>query len=63
MSEVQHPYGINMSLDVSIDVTAYHDVIMKAIKNDGVFDDDFADIFVLTKTPTGSACEYMLDFV
>ena len=44
------------------DVSAYHSVIVEAIKNGGVFGEDFADIFTLTKTPDGSAAEYVLDF-
>ena len=40
----------------------FHPVIMRAIANGGVFDDDFADIFKLTKTPDGSAAEYILTF-
>ena len=45
------------------DVTKFHSVIMKAIANGGVFDEDFADIFKLVKTPEGSAAEYVLYFV
>lgn len=44
------------------DVTMAHGAIMEAIKNGGVFNDDFADIFALTKAPDGSAVEYVLDF-
>ena len=52
------PYMSNANADVS----KFHSVIMAAIKNGGVFDEDFADIFKLTKTPEGSAVEYVLDF-
>lgn len=45
------------------DVSQYHQVILDAIKNDGVFNSDFDDIFVLRKTPPGSKCEWALDFV
>jgi len=44
------------------DVTAVHSVIMTAIENGGVFGEDFADVFVLVKTPEGSAAEYALYF-
>lgn len=44
------------------DTREFHAVIMKAIANGGTFDEDFSDIFVLTKTPEGSAAEYVLDF-
>ncbi len=45
------------------DVSKFHSVIMEAIKNGGVFDEDFADIFKLTKTPAGSSVEYVLSFI
>ena len=54
----KYPYGNNSNADTSF----AHAAIMAAIENDGVFEEDFADIFVLTKTPEGSACAYMLDF-
>jgi hypothetical protein len=44
------------------DTRAFHDAIVAATKNGGVFDEDLADIFVLTKCPEGSACEYALNF-
>ena len=44
------------------DVSAFHAAIIKAAKNGGVFGDDLADVFVLTKTPAGSACDYILTF-
>lgn len=44
------------------DITAFHAVIMEAITNGGEFGEDFADIFTLTKTPEGSAVEYVLNF-
>lgn len=40
------PYANNTNEDIS----GYHSVIMAAIANGGVFGDDFADIFTLTKT-------------
>lgn len=45
------------------DTRDFHPVIMAAIANGGTFNDDFADIFALTKTPENSAAEYALDFV
>jgi hypothetical protein len=45
------------------EVADFHPVIMEAINNGGVFDEDFADIFKLTKTPEGSAVAYVLDFI
>lgn len=44
------------------DVSAFHAVIMAAIKNGGQFSEDYADAFKLTKTPDGSAAEYVLSF-
>jgi hypothetical protein len=44
------------------DVSMFHAAIMDAIKNGGVFGDDLADIFVLTKTPEGSTVDYALTF-
>ena len=49
-------------INANADIAAYHQVIIAAIKNDGVFSEDFADIFTLTKTPEGSAVAYILDF-
>jgi len=51
-------YGNNTNKDVR----AFHSVILEAIANGGVFGEDYSDIFVLTKTPDGSAVEYVLDF-
>ena len=48
--------------NTNADTTAAHAAIMAAIANGGVFDEDFADIFVLTKTPEGSDAEYVLNF-
>ena len=45
------------------DVTVAHPAIMLAIANGGVFGEDFADVFTLTKTPYGSDAEYALSFV
>ena len=44
------------------DTREFHHVIVAAIANGGKFDEDFEDIFTLTKTPEGSAAEYALDF-
>lgn len=44
------------------DMRAFHEVIMAAVNNGGVFDEDFADIFVLRPTPDGSLSKYVLDF-
>jgi hypothetical protein len=43
------------------DIRAFHLVIVEAIKNCGVFREDYADIFNLRKTPEGSACEWALE--
>ena len=56
----QFPYGV--CITGGTDVSDYHPVIMNAIANGGVFDEDFADIFKLTKTPEGSAVAYVLTF-
>jgi hypothetical protein len=44
------------------DTRMFHAAIIKAIENGGAFDDDLADIFTLTKTPAGSAVDYVLNF-
>lgn len=44
------------------DTRDFHAAIMEAIKNGGIFGEDLADVFRLTKTPAGSAAEYSLDF-
>jgi hypothetical protein len=54
----KYAYAVNVTTDVS----AYHAVILEAIANGGEFNEDFADIFKLTKTPEGSAAEYVLTF-
>ena len=48
--------------NTNADVSKMHSVIVAAIENDGQFDEDFSDIFKLTKTPDGSAVSYILDF-
>ncbi len=46
------------------DISPLHEVFIQAINNNGIFlDEDYADIFKLTKAPEGSAVEYVLDFV
>lgn len=55
-------YAYAVNVPGSTDVSKFHAVIMKAIANGGKFDEDFADIFKLTKTPEGSAAEYVLTF-
>ena len=44
------------------DIREFEPVILEAIKNNGTFPDDYADIFVLTKTPEGSAVDWILNF-
>ena len=44
------------------DVRAYHAIILAAITNGGKFDEDFSDVFRLTKAPEGSAAEWVLSF-
>ena len=60
MNTTQHLYGVNVT--GSTDVSKFHAVIVEACNNGGEFDEDFADIFKLTKTPEGSACAYILTF-
>jgi hypothetical protein len=43
------------------DVRAFHSVIVEAIENDGVFGEDYVDIFKLRKTPAGSRFEWVLE--
>ena len=54
----KYAYANNTGSDVSI----YHSIIMAAISNHGIFCDDYADIFLLTKTAEGSVCNYILSF-
>jgi hypothetical protein len=54
---------MNYANSTNKDISGFHSVIVAAIKNGGVFDEDFSDIFKLTKTPEGSAVAYVLDFV
>ena len=56
----QFSYGV--CITGSTDVSDFHPVIMAAIANGGVFDEDVADVFKLTKTPEGSAVPYVLTF-
>ena len=42
------------------DVSGYHAAIKKAIDRGGKFDEDFADIFKLTRSPAGSVCLWSL---
>lgn len=55
-------YAYAVNVPGATDVSKFHAVIMEAIANGGEFDEDFADIFKLTKTPEGSAAEYVLTF-
>jgi len=56
----RYVYAVNVT--GATDVSKFHAVIMEAIANGGEFNEDFADIFKLTKTPEGSAAEYILTF-
>ncbi len=44
------------------DVRDFHGAIVAAMENGGNFNEDLADIFVLTKSPECSAVDYSLDF-
>jgi hypothetical protein len=44
------------------DTRPFHDAIVAACMAGGIFTEDLADIFVLTKCPAGSACEWALNF-
>ena len=48
--------------NTNVDTSDFHAAIIDAIANGGVFTDDLADIFILVKTPEGSAAEYSLYF-
>ena len=43
------------------DVRVFHQVIVAAIENDGVFGEDYADVFKLRKNPEGSYCAWVLE--
>lgn len=45
------------------DVSDFHQYIMEAINRGGEFTEELADLFVLTKTPEGSAASWSLDMV
>ena len=47
--------------NTSQDVRDFHTVIIEATKNNGVFADDYADIFQLIRTPEGSCAEWILE--
>jgi hypothetical protein len=57
-----HKYAYGVNITGSTDVSKFHAIILEAIANGGVFGEDFADIFKLTKTPEGSDCAYILTF-
>lgn len=44
------------------DTDAFHGVIVEAMRNDGVFPEEYADIFTLTPNPEGIRCAWILDF-
>ena len=56
----KYAYAVNIT--GSTDVSMFHGVILEAIANGGEFNEDFADIFKLTKTPEGSDAAYILTF-
>lgn len=39
----------------------FETIIIKAMDNNGEFEDDFSDIFVLSKTPKGSSYDFTLN--
>lgn len=43
-------------------VSDFHALIVQAIEADGVFGEDLADIFSLSKTPEGSAVAWALNW-
>ena len=53
---------MNYMNNTNADISGFHSVIVAAIKNNGQFDEDYADVFLLTKTPDGSAFAYALTF-
>ena len=40
----------------------FHKAIVEAIANGGKLPEELADVFVLRKTPAGSACEWAVDW-
>ena len=55
-------YAYMVNITGSTAVSQFHSVIMEAVANGGKFNEDFADIFKLTKTPEGSTVDYILTF-
>jgi len=41
----------------------FHTVVLEAIANGGVFPEEYADVFQLTRNPEGSATEWRLEVV
>ncbi len=60
MNATKYAYAVNVT--GGVDVSKFHSVIMEAIANGGQFNEDFADVFKLTKTTEGSSAEYVLTF-
>ena len=48
--------------NTNADIRLVHHLIVEACKNGGKLGEDLADVFTLTKTPPGSAVEYVLNF-
>lgn len=44
------------------DTRDFHPIIAEAIRNGGQFDEDYSDVFKLTKLPEDAGCEWALDF-
>jgi hypothetical protein len=57
------PCDYVVNVPVGIDVRELHPVIMVAIAAGGVFPEDYADVFRLTKCPEGSAAAWSLELV
>lgn len=52
---------MNYINNTNYDTRMFEPIILEAMKNGGIFDDDYSDIFVLSKTPAGSLYDYSLN--
>ena len=57
MSKSKYLYCNNTNQDVRM----FHQVIAEAIENNGVFDEDYSDVFMLRKNTEGSHCAWVLE--
>lgn len=57
------PPHICYANNTGADIRDHHAMLLNAINNGGKLPEEYAGIFKLTKTPAGSACDWVVDFV